>query len=189
MLDHLQVIADHLSVEEVADIKQMFDKMDVNKNGKLTFEEFKAGLRKLGNQMPDSDLQILMDAVSHLPKILYTSGKISWTNSSNATFNALQADVDKNGTLDYEEFVTVSVHVRKIGNDEHIQKAFTYFDQNKSGYIEIEELREALADEMEGTDEDIINGIIRDVDTDKVSKIYLHRPQNLVCRTLDLVWE
>jgi len=68
--------------------------------------------------------------------------------------------------------VTVSVHVRKIGNDEHIQKAFTYFDRDKSGYIEIEELREALADELEGTDEDIINGIIRDVDTDKVSKIY-----------------
>ncbi|KAF8646174.1 hypothetical protein HU200_065944 [Digitaria exilis] len=140
----LRVIAEHLSVEEAADIKNLFDGMDVNKNGKLTFEEFKAGLRKLGNQMPDSDLRILMDA----------------------------ADVDKNGTLDYAEFVTVSVHVRKIGNDEHIQKAFTYFDRNKSGYIEIEELKDALADELEGTTgEDIINGIIRDVDTDKDGKI------------------
>uniref|UniRef100_A0A804NKY2 EF-hand domain-containing protein n=1 Tax=Zea mays TaxID=4577 RepID=A0A804NKY2_MAIZE len=117
----------------------MFDKMDANKNGKLTFKEFKAGLRKLGNQMHDSDLQILMDA----------------------------ADIDRNETLDYEEFVTVSVHVRKIGNDKHIQKAFAYFDRNKSGYIEIEELREALADELDGSDEDIIGGIIRDVDTDK----------------------
>jgi len=105
----------------------------------------------------------------------------------NATFNALQADVDKNGTLDYGEFVTVSVHVRKIGNDEHIEKAFTYFDRNKSGYIEIEELREALSDELEGNDEDIIDGIIRDVDIDKVSKINLHRPQILVCSTLMLV--
>jgi calcium-dependent protein kinase len=99
----------------------------------------------------------------------------------------LQADVDKNGTLNYGEFVTVSVHVRKIGNDEHIEKAFTYFDRNKSGYIEIEELREALSDELDGNDEDIINGIIQDVDTDKVSKIYLHRPINLVRRTLLLV--
>lgn len=89
------------------------------------------------------------------------------------TFAVLQADIDKNGTLDYEEFVAVSIHVRKIGNDEHIQKAFSYFDQNKSGYIEIEELRQALADELEGNGDDIINGIIRDVDTDKVSKINL----------------
>jgi calcium-dependent protein kinase len=140
----LRVIAEHLSLEEVADIKNMFDGMDVNKNGKLTFEEFKAGLRKLGNKMSDSDLHILMDA----------------------------ADVDKNGTLDYGEFVAVSIHVRKIGNDEHIQKAFSYFDKNKSGYIEIEELREALTDELEGNaDEDIINGIIHDVDTDKDGKI------------------
>jgi calcium-dependent protein kinase len=66
VLKHVQVIAEHLSVEEAADIKQLFDKMDVSKSGKLTFEEFKAGLRKLGNQMPDSDLRILMDAVSYL---------------------------------------------------------------------------------------------------------------------------
>lgn len=84
----------------------------------------------------------------------------------------MQADIDKNGILDYQEFVAVSIHVRKIGNDEHIQKAFSYFDQNKSGYIEIEELREALVDEIDGNDEDIINSIIRDVDTDKVSLIF-----------------
>jgi len=62
----LRIIAEHLSEEEAADIKQSFDNMDVNKNGKLTFEEFKAGLRKLGNQMPDSDLRVIMDAVSYL---------------------------------------------------------------------------------------------------------------------------
>jgi calcium-dependent protein kinase len=90
----------------------------------------------------------------------------------------LQADVDKNGTLDYGEFVTVSVHVKKISSEEHIQEAFSYFDKNKSGYIEIEELREALSDELEGpAGEDIINSIIHDVDTDKVSSI-LHNPLN-----------
>jgi calcium-dependent protein kinase len=92
----------------------------------------------------------------------------------------LQADVDKNGTLDYGEFVAVSIHVRKIGNDEHIQKAFSYFDQDKSGYIEIEELRVALTDEVDGAcDEDIINGIIHDVDTDKVSPLIPSQPTKL----------
>jgi calcium-dependent protein kinase len=140
----LRVIAEHLSLEEVADIKEMFDSMDVGKNGKLTFEEFKAGLRKLGNKMHDSDLRMLMDA----------------------------ADVDKNGTLDYGEFITVSVHVKKISSEKHIQEAFSFFDKNKSGYIEIEELREALTDELEGpADEDIISSIIHDLDTDKDGKI------------------
>ena len=58
------MIAEHLSVEEVADIKDMFSKMDINSNGKLTLEELKFGLHKLGHQIPDADVKILMDAVS-----------------------------------------------------------------------------------------------------------------------------
>lgn len=73
--------------------------------------------------------------------------------------------------MDYGEFVAVSVHVRKIGNDDHLHKAFAYFDQNKSGYIEIEELRETLSDDLALNHEEVINAIIRDVDTDKVSDL------------------
>ena len=81
----------------------------------------------------------------------------------------LQADVDGNGTLDYGEFVAVSIHIRKIGNDEHLHKAFSYFDKNRSGYIEIEELGDSLADDLGPNHEEVIDAIIRDVDTDKVS--------------------
>lgn len=80
-----------------------------------------------------------------------------------------QADVDGNGTLDYGEFVAVSIHLKKIGNDDHLRQAFSYFDQNNTGYIEIEELRESLADDLGLNYEEVIKSIIRDVDTDKVS--------------------
>lgn len=63
----LQVVAEHLSVEEVADIKDMFQKMDVNSCGQITFEELKFGLHKLGHQIADADCRILMDAVSTQP--------------------------------------------------------------------------------------------------------------------------
>lgn len=85
---------------------------------------------------------------------------------------SFQADVDCNGTLDYGEFVAVAVHIRKMTNDEHLHKAFTFFDQNRSGYIEVEELRDALQDEEEPANEDVINAILHDVDTDKVSVTY-----------------
>ncbi|CAL9115834.1 calcium-dependent protein kinase [Musa troglodytarum] len=139
----LRVVAEHLSMEEVADIKDMFDKLDINKNGQLTLEDLKYGLHKLGHQMADEDVKILMEA----------------------------ADVDGNGTLDYGEFVAISIHLKKIGNDEHLHKAFQYFDQNKSGYIEIEELRDCLADDIDPNHEEVINAIICDVDTDKDGKI------------------
>lgn len=59
----MQVIAEHLSVEEVAGIKEAFDKMDTNKRGKINLEELKIGLHKIGHQIPDADLQFLMQAV------------------------------------------------------------------------------------------------------------------------------
>ncbi|XP_040994577.1 calcium-dependent protein kinase 8-like [Juglans microcarpa x Juglans regia] len=135
----LRVVAEHLSVEEVAGIKEAFDTMDVGKRGKINLEELRVGLRKLGQQIPDADLQILMEA----------------------------ADVDGDGTLNYGEFVAVSVHLKKMGNDEHLHKAFAFFDKNQSGYIEIEELRDALSDELDDNSEEVINAIMQDVDTDK----------------------
>lgn len=56
-----------------------------------------------------------------------------------------------------------------MANDEHLHKAFAFFDQNQSGYIEIEELRNALTDEVDSNSEEVISAIMHDVDTDKVS--------------------
>ncbi|KAF8398387.1 hypothetical protein HHK36_017314 [Tetracentron sinense] len=139
----LRVVADHLSVEEVAGIKEGFQMMDTNNKGKISLEELRVGLQKLGQQISDPDLQILMEA----------------------------ADVDGDGFLDCGEFVAISVHIRKMGNDEHLRKAFAFFDQNQSGYIEIEELRDALADEVDTNSEAVINAIMQDVDTDKDGRI------------------
>lgn len=139
----LRVIAEHLSVEEVAGIKEGFAIMDTGKKGKLDFTELKVGLHKLGHHISDADVRILMEA----------------------------GDIDKDGYIDYGEFVAIAVHLKKIDNDEHLHKAFIFFDQNKSGYIEIEELRNALADELGDNGEEVIDAIIRDVDTDKDGRI------------------
>lgn len=64
------MVAEHLSVEEVADIKNMFEKMDVNKKGQITLEELKYGLHKLGHHIPDADVIILMEAVSFSSRLL-----------------------------------------------------------------------------------------------------------------------
>ncbi|MBA0615515.1 hypothetical protein Godav_015641, partial [Gossypium davidsonii] len=138
----LRVIAEHLSVEEVAGIKEAFDIMDTGKRGKINLEELRMGLQKLGQQIPDADLQILVEA----------------------------ADVDGDGTLNYGEFVAVSVHLRKMANDEHLHKAFAFFDLNQSGFLEIEDLRDSLNDEVD-TSEEVINAIMLDVDTDKDGRI------------------
>ncbi|GMH10308.1 hypothetical protein Nepgr_012149 [Nepenthes gracilis] len=139
----LRVIGEHLSVEEVAGIKEAFQMMDTGKKGQINLEELRAGLHKIGQKVADVDLQIIMEA----------------------------ADVDGNGTLNYGEFVAVSVHLKKMTNDEHLHRAFSFFDRDKSGYIEIDELRDALNDDIDSSSEDVVIAIMHDVDTDKDGRI------------------
>ncbi|KAK1437132.1 hypothetical protein QVD17_02917 [Tagetes erecta] len=139
----LRVIADFLSNDEVEDIKEMFKKIDIDDDGIITTEELKSGLQKLNTALAESEVQLLIEAVD-------TNGK---------------------GTLDYGEFVAVSLHLKKMANDEHLHKAFSYFDKDGNGYIEPHELQESL---MEDGDEDvsnIANDIFQEVDTDKDGKI------------------
>lgn len=139
----LRVIAEHLKLEEIEVIREMFALMDSDGDGKITYDELKAGLRKVGSQLAEAEMKLLMDV----------------------------ADVDGNGVLDYGEFVAVIIHLQRMENDEHFRRAFMFFDKDGSGYIELDELREALADESGACDTDVVNEIMREVDTDKDGQI------------------
>ena len=67
----LQVIADHLSVEEVEIIKDMFTLMDTDRDGRVTYEELKAGLRKVGSQLAEPEIKMLMEVVSFYNFVLF----------------------------------------------------------------------------------------------------------------------
>lgn len=85
--------------------------------------------------------------------------------------------------------MAVSVHLKKMANDEHLHKAFNFFDQNQSGYIETEELREALNDELDETSsEEVIAAIMQDVDTDKVN-IYIFFLVNSYEKSLHYIFD
>ena len=64
----LKVIAESLSEEEIAGLTAMFEAMDTDNSGAITFDELKAGLRRYGSTLKDTEIQDLMEAV----KILYT---------------------------------------------------------------------------------------------------------------------
>jgi calcium-dependent protein kinase len=81
----------------------------------------------------------------------------------------MQADADGNGTIDYDEFITATMHMNRMDRDEHLYTAFQYFDKDNSGYITIEELEQALREKGLLDDGRDINEIISEVDADNVS--------------------
>ncbi|XP_042427169.1 calcium-dependent protein kinase 1-like [Zingiber officinale] len=141
----LKVIAESLSEDEITGLKEMFKSIDTDNSGTITYEELKAGLPKLGNlgiKISESEVRQLMEA----------------------------ADVDGNGSIDYIEFITATMHMNRMEREDHLYKAFEYFDEDRSGYITVEELEQALEKYNMG-DEKTIKEIIAEVDTDKDGRI------------------
>ncbi|XP_074275564.1 calcium-dependent protein kinase 26-like [Silene latifolia] len=130
----LRVIAESLSEEEIAGLREMFQTMDTDNSGAITFEELKAGLKRYGTNLKDTEIRDLMDA----------------------------ADIDNSGTIDYGEFIAATIHLNKLERDEHLMAAFQYFDKDGSGSITIDELQQACIDQ--GLNDLFLEDIIKEVD-------------------------
>ncbi|CAN6881088.1 unnamed protein product [Brassica oleracea var. botrytis] len=137
----LKVIAESLSEEEIAGLREMFQAMDTDNSGAITFDELKAGLRKYGSTLKDTEIHDLMEA----------------------------ADVDNSGTIDYSEFIAATIHLNKLEREEHLVAAFQYFDKDGSGYITIDELQQACV-EHSMTDV-FLEDIIKEVDKNNDGQI------------------
>ncbi|KAJ1274051.1 hypothetical protein BS78_05G033400 [Paspalum vaginatum] len=138
----LRIIAGCLSEEEITGLKEMFKNIDKDNSGTITLEELKHGLAKHGTKLSDGEIQQLMEA----------------------------ADADGNGLIDYDEFVTATVHMNKLDREEHLYTAFQYFDKDNSGYITREELEQALK-EQGLYDAEKIKEVISDADSDNDGRI------------------
>ncbi|KAI0493530.1 hypothetical protein KFK09_023648 [Dendrobium nobile] len=137
----LRVIAESLSEEEIAGLREMFIAMDTDCSGAISFDELKAGLRRYGSTLKDTEIRDLMDA----------------------------ADVDNSGTIDYGEFIAATVHLNKLEREEHLVVAFSYFDKDGSGYITVDELQQACKEHHIA--DVFIEDIIKEVDQDNDGRI------------------
>jgi hypothetical protein len=78
-----------------------------------------------------------------------------------------QADVDKKGTLDYGKFASLTLQLQMLDNDEYLRNAFSSFDRDGNGFIDLYELTQALTEES-NPNSGVIRAIMNEVDTDKV---------------------
>ncbi|URE06845.1 calcium-dependent protein kinase [Musa troglodytarum] len=149
----LRALASTLNEEELADLKDQFHTIDVDKSGAISVEEMR---HALGKDLP-------------------------WKLKEPRVLEIVQAmDSNTDGFIDFEEFVAATLHVHQLvehdnGKWRSLSKAaFDKFDVDKNGYITPDELR--MHTGLKGS----IDPLLEEVDIDKDGKISLDEFRRLL---------
>ena len=113
----LMFIASRLDENEINNLINIFSTFDKNKDGQISYEELRLGLLQLkSNKITEQDIYFLYQIL----------------------------DVDKNGKIDYTEFLAATIQKYNYLRNERLFETFCMFDKDNSGQITKDEILKAL---------------------------------------------
>ncbi|KAJ2251480.1 hypothetical protein GGI13_003819, partial [Coemansia sp. RSA 455] len=131
--------SENLTPEQIAEYQEAFALFDKDGDGSITAKELGAVLKAAGQNPTDAELR---DMVNEL-------------------------DVDGNGTIDFEEFLTLmESHSTENSEEGELWDAFKIFDKDNNGFINKSELHLAMANLGETMTDEEIDAMIREADSD-----------------------
>ena len=115
----LTFIASRINDTEVENLKNFFIKIDENKDGTITFQEFKKGIEKMNIDLNTEELKEM--------------------------FKSFDTNLD--GTIDYLEFIAGSLSEKDYLKEERLYETFCALDKDHSGKLSIDEIKKVFEGE------------------------------------------
>jgi len=152
----LTYIASQLSSSQEKDkLKDIFTSFDKNNDGQLSRDELIIGYTELlGNKdLAEVEVDSILDKV----------------------------DTNKNGMVDYTEFIVANINTNEALSRDKLQAAFNLFDIDGNGQITMDEIKRVFS-ANDQADENMWAEIIREVDEDGDNQISFEEFKNMMLK-------
>lgn len=127
-----------MSKEETARLQQVFAQLDLNKDGHLQYDEVLKGYTEYYSK---ENAKETVDRIFEL------------------------VDADHSQEIDFSEFVTATANRELLLKGEKLRQAFDYFDKDKSGSIDMDEIKQILGGGQNLSDK-VWKQVVQEVDAD-----------------------
>lgn len=132
-----------MSVLSDKEIKELFDQFDINKDGKISREEFEQGMAGLGIKTSDTTWKYVMkNDLDHSGEINYQEFKQFADFRSKELQDIFSSlDKDNNGVLDYEDVVNALKSFGLKASQSRVEKIIKLWDTNNDGKVTYKEFQ------------------------------------------------
>ena len=139
-------VIDNLTDQQIIEFREAFQAFDKDGNGSITTRELGTVMRSLGQNLSEAEIKEMIDIV----------------------------DEDKNGTIDFQEFLNLMERKMKIiDKEEELLEAFNVLDRDGSGKISKYQLRNIIMSTESGITEQEVEEFIKTIGMDEEGNIDL----------------
>ena len=134
-----KIMLDDIPEDRRKEYKDAFEMFDKDKDGTITTKELANVMRSLNQDPTEEELNEMIAEV----------------------------DLDGNGEIDFEEFVTLmNRRSKETDTEEEVLNAFKVFDKEGNGLISVTELRHIMVTLGDQLNEDEVDELLREADSD-----------------------
>ena len=139
------MVQNMITEEETEKLEKVFQQLDANKDGKLSYHELLQGYSQyLSKDMAKEEVDRVFELV----------------------------DMDHCNEIHFSEFVTATANRTNLLQDGKLEEAFSYYDKDNSGSISVEEIRNVLGGGQKISDE-VWRQVVTEVDEDGDGEVSL----------------
>ncbi|CAD8108765.1 unnamed protein product [Paramecium sonneborni] len=144
--------------QEKQELLQQFQALDLNGDGRLSKDELIVGYSKVMSYT-DAELE-----VAKLMKYI---------------------DQDKNGSIDYSEFVLATFNKVKLLEDARLEQAFRMFDKDGSGSISIDEIKGIFGSNETAVSDEVWKELLAEVDANGDGSISFQEFKEIILKAIN----